>query len=100
MKMLHVAMTTLKKQNNIMLRYVIEKKILDYFVKVDGKKLKVCKKAFAALHGVGKKRVERLCTLLSMNKSPHDMRGKTTSNVKSEVLTSAIQEHIQKLWWS
>jgi len=84
-----------ESQQNIDIN-VRKNNFFQYFVKIDGKQIHVCKKAFAALHGIGKKRVERLCTLLSINKPPQDMRGKGTSNVKSETFTSAIREHIKK----
>ncbi|KAF2905889.1 hypothetical protein ILUMI_00290 [Ignelater luminosus] len=63
-----------------------------YFVKFNGKRFKVCKKAFVSLHGISNNRVERLCALLA----PHDMRGKKTSNVKPEHLRFAIDEYIKK----
>lgn len=50
-----------------------------YYVRCGADRIKVCQKAFTALHGVNRKRVLRICKLLSLNKSPKDMRGKQRS---------------------
>lgn len=55
----------------------------------------VCKKAFLSVHGVTKKRVERIVELLKAGKNPVDMRGKNTSGNKiSEETREYIHNHI------
>lgn len=56
----------------------------------------VCKKAFAAIHGITENRIRRLYTLLSQGKSPIDMRGKQRpGNAKSDQLIRTICDHIE-----
>nr|CAD7428514.1 unnamed protein product [Timema monikensis] len=68
-----------------------------YHIKWEGKSFPICKKAFIALCGVTKKRVDRVCKLLIENKSPHDMRGKKTRNIKQEEVHFAIFSHIKNI---
>lgn len=52
----------------------------EYYVKVSGETVKVCKTAYINLHGVSKKRVERLQKLLIQDKSPKDQRGRSAGS--------------------
>ncbi|KAL1509952.1 hypothetical protein ABEB36_004616 [Hypothenemus hampei] len=61
-----------------------------------GKCFHVCKEAFAALHEIGKKRAERVCSLLARNAPPHDLRGKTVRNMKPQPVRETIHNHIKK----
>lgn len=51
----------------------------------------VCKQTFLSVHGVTKKRVERIIKLLKAGKNPVDMRGKNTSGKK---ISEEIREHV------
>lgn len=55
----------------------------------------VCKKAFLSVHGVTKKRVERLFNLMEINKNPKDKRGKNISgNTIPPEVRQQIHDHI------
>lgn len=69
-----------------------------YHIKIEGAKLKVCKKAFSSIHGISEKQVRRLCILLKINEQPIDHRGKSQgsrSNAISGDTLSKIREHIE-----
>lgn len=57
-------------------------KNITYNLLLRGVRKPVCKKAFFSVHGVTKKRMERLVELLQNNKNPNDMRGKNVSGNK------------------
>lgn len=60
------------------------------------KRIQVCHSAFLSLHGVTKKRVYRICNLLSRSKVPCDKRGKSKSaNSISPQTCEIIKEHIE-----
>lgn len=67
----------------------------NFFVMVGKSRIKVCKKAFLSLHGIGEKRVRRLKELLLMGKSPRDLRGQQ-NNRKTfpKDFTDMIKDHI------
>ena len=50
------------------------------YVKFNGETTKLCKTAFVKLHGVSKKRVERLQKLLVQDKAPKDQRGRSAGS--------------------
>lgn len=52
----------------------------EYYVKVSGETVKVCKTAYINLHSVSKKRVERLQKLLVQDKLPKDQRGRSAGS--------------------
>lgn len=61
-----------------------------FFVTPNGKKIKVCKKAFINLHGSTKKTVERIQRLLTANKIPKDYRG-TSAGSRHNVISEDIR---------
>ena len=67
-----------------------------YFVLNGNHRIGVCKQAYLSIHGVTKKRCERLVLLLKNNKSPKDMRGKNVSGnaIKGTVIAN-IRSHIE-----
>ena len=56
----------------------------------------VCHEGFASLHGVGVKRIRRLCSLKAEARIPVDMRGRHRNrfNAKSDEIYSLIDDHI------
>ncbi|KAJ4436237.1 hypothetical protein ANN_18867 [Periplaneta americana] len=52
----------------------------EYYVKVSGETVKVCKTAYINLHSVSKKRVERLQKLLVQDKLQKDQRGRSAGS--------------------
>lgn len=74
-----------------------EKRARSYyqFVKINGKNVKVCLKAFLSIHAVSKQRVQRIKLLLCNNETPEDKRGKNVkSNLVGEQYIEEIREHI------
>lgn len=66
-----------------------------YSITLSTRTVQVCKQAFLNLHGVTQSRVWRLTALLSQNKTPQDMRGKSTpGNAKPGATLDAVKEHI------
>ncbi|KAK4879662.1 hypothetical protein RN001_007808 [Aquatica leii] len=66
-----------------------------HFVKINGKNVKVCLKAFLSIHAVSKQRVQRIKLLLCNNETPEDKRGKNVkSNLMGEQYREEIREHI------
>lgn len=63
-----------------------------YKVLHGGVRKTVCKQSFLSIHGVTKKRVERIIGLLKGGKNPVDMRGKNTSGNK---ISEEVREHVQ-----
>ena len=70
------------------------KKAFDYNIKLQVKKMKICKTAFISLHGISPNRLRKFTDLKICDKTPVDMRGKKTiSNViPGEVCTVANYE--------
>ncbi|KAJ8870998.1 hypothetical protein PR048_027301 [Dryococelus australis] len=67
-----------------------------YNVVLHTEKIKVCRDAVAALHGITSKRACRLCTLLSRGKSPTDKRGKHRNGREMPgVELQKVHEHIE-----
>lgn len=66
-----------------------------HFVKIGGKNIKVCQKAFLSIHSISKQRLQRIKVLLSNNQTPEDKRGKNVkSNVVGQQHREEIREHI------
>lgn len=67
----------------------------NHFIKIDGKNVKVCQKAFLSIHAVSKQRVQRIKLLLCNNQTPEDKRGKNAkSNVIGEQYREEMRQHI------
>lgn len=66
-----------------------------YNISLGGIRHRVCKSAFLNVHGVTKKRVERIVDLLAKDQNPVDMRGKNMSGNKiPEETRQQIHDHI------
>lgn len=53
----------------------------------------VCRAAFQSFYGISKKRVERLSTLKSQNRSPQDMRGKSAGS-RNKLISGEVCQKI------
>lgn len=67
-----------------------------HYVPIDGKRRKVCQKAFLSLFDVSIKRLKRLKCLLRQNLTPYDKRGKNIKgNAISEEDNVLLRQHIE-----
>lgn len=62
-----------------------------YSVSTAQGKIEICQTAFLSLHGISPDRVRRLCSLLSQDRIPKDLRGK---NPPPGYVIKAIHDHI------
>ncbi|XP_037779592.1 uncharacterized protein LOC119576110 [Penaeus monodon] len=71
-----------------------------YYVRIKGKELQVCKKAFANIHGISDKKIRTLCIKHEQNiLFPRDNRGRHKNRPKKVTpeLVTLIKHHILKM---
>lgn len=70
----------------------------NYKIRINGKEIQVCLKAFLSLHGVTQRRIRRIQhSLVYRGKSPRDMRGLHSNrpNKYPNEITELVRNHIQ-----
>lgn len=73
----------------------VKDNMIEYHAMVNLKRIKICKLGFCKLFNIGKKRVERIGSLLVTNVTPRDLRGKAPPGVTiSAEICALVHNHI------
>lgn len=87
----NVAKRTIQENERRKLREVS----FDHFIRVGELRVKVCCAAFLSLHAISKKRIKRIKSLIKINATPTDKRGKNIKRVIPEDQNILIRQHIE-----